>query len=507
MWTLIALLLGFVHVAFALVYLYLTWYHGYWDKRGLVTAKPLTLLGSYPGLFGGGSNFIGDLGRIYNKYKGKQRAVGTFLTRQPQILVLDPQLAHEVLVTNFSDYRDTVTSSYVAHSKDYDKYVARNPFFSAGDEWKKRRTDGGAGLTSNKLKQAFAIWEQTGERLLNYIQRYIKERDNNIIETRDLCYRYTAQAMGDFIWGIDVGSLSGGINEISQFQQFSMEWVSHAFHCITRFNQTPIAPIVRRLFRMRFFTQKSNEFYLKLTRDAAKLRLSGSGAERSDYLAHLLQLKEKGASYDDMVGHALTVLMDGFETSAAVLYHMLYTLGAYQEQQEKLRAEILDALAVDKNISYEQLNALPYLDQCVNESMRMTSVIGFFIKICTRPTTMDLGNDKILEVEPGTTVTIPTYHLHHDETYFPQPDEFRPERFDSVAVSEFTKRGCLLPFGDGPRICLGMRVGLLNVKMAVLRILAEYKIEQTAKLPLSSDSGLGIYLNGDVDLRYVKVQK
>lgn len=112
--------------------------------------------------------------------------MGTFLTRQPQILVLDPQLAHEVLVTNFSDYRDTVTSSYVAHSKDYDKYVARNPFFSAGEEWKKRRTDGGAGLTPNKLKQAFAIWEQTGEKLLNYMQRYIKERDNNIIETRDV---------------------------------------------------------------------------------------------------------------------------------------------------------------------------------------------------------------------------------------------------------------------------------------------------------------------------------
>ena len=87
--------------------------------------------------------------------------------------------------------------------------------------------------------------------------------------------------------------------------------------------------------------------------------------------------------------------------------------------------------------------------------MRMTSAIGFFIKICTKPTTIDLGNDKILNVEPGITVAIPTYHLHHDETYFPQPEEFRPERFDNGAASEFTKRGCLLPFGDGPRICLG----------------------------------------------------
>lgn len=76
---------------------------------------------------------------------------------------------------------------------------------------------------------------------------------------------------------------------------------------------------------MRISTQASDEFYRKLTRDAAKLRQSGSGGERSDYLAHLLQLQEKGASLDDAVGHAMTVLMDGFETSGAVLYHMLYT--------------------------------------------------------------------------------------------------------------------------------------------------------------------------------------
>ncbi|KAH8377097.1 hypothetical protein KR093_003425 [Drosophila rubida] len=526
MWTLVALLLAFVHVAFAAGYLYLIWYHKYWDKRGVYTAKPLTLFGSYPGLFHGATNFIGDMSKIYNKYKGKHRAVGVFLTRQPQILVLDPALAHEVLVEKFSDFRDTITSSYVVHSQDYDKYVCRNPFFSAGDAWKKRRTDVGTGLTANKLKQAYAIWEQSGHQLLDYMQRHIKTKDN-VIETRDLCYRYTAQAIGDFIWGIDAGSLSGGVDEISQLQQTSAAWAFNAFQNMPTFNRTSIAPIMRRLLRMRFFTQQTDDFYLQLTRDAAQMRQAGSGAARNDYLAHLLQLQQqKGASIDDMVGYALTVLMDGFETSAAVLYHLLYTvngacgvfanisqyyvffcnqLGEYQEEQSKLRAEILNALAADKNITYEQLNALPYLDQCVNESMRLTSVIGFFIRICIRPTTIDLGNGKELKVEPGVSMAIPTYQLHHDDSYYPDPNAFRPERFDNGAASEFNKRGCLLPFGDGPRICVGMRVGLLNVKMAVFQILSQYKVEQTSKLEYSSDSGMGIFLNGDVNLKYTKL--
>ncbi|XP_017841576.2 probable cytochrome P450 309a1 [Drosophila busckii] len=484
---------------------YLTWYHGYWRKRGLVTAQPLTLLGSYPGLFGGGSSFIEDLSKIYDKYKGKHRAVGVFLTREPQLLLLDAELAHEVLVKNFNDFRDSLTSSYVSSTEDYDIYVARNPFFSKGEQWKKRRTEGGAGLTPNKLKQAYAIWEQTSNMLLDYMDRALKEREDQIIESRDLCYRYTAQAMGDFIWGIDAGTLSGRVNELSQFQQVSMDWVSTAFQNLPRFNSTAVAPILRKLLSLRFFSQASNTFYLRLTSDAVKLRQSGSNlAERHDYLSHLLQLQERGASLDDLVGHALTVLMDGFETSAAVLFHLLYTLGEHQEQQEKLRAEIL---AADKNISYEQLAALPYLDQCVYESLRLTSVIGFLLKICTRPTKIDLGNGRSLSLEPGTSVAIPAYQYHHDEAYFESAHEFKPERFDITSSSEFTKRGCLLAFGDGPRICLGMRVGLLNVKMALLRILSEYKIEQTKKLEYSADSGFGRYLNGDIDLKYTKLNK
>lgn len=140
--------------------------------------------------------------------------------------------------------------------------------------------------------------------------------------------------MGDFIWGIDVRSLSGPVAEVSKFQRFSSAWAYHAFHSMRRFNRTPIAPVMRRLLRMSFFTEEANRFYSKLTQDAVQLRLSGNGANRSDFMTHLLQLQAKGASADDLVGHALTVLMDGFETSAAVLYHLLYTVKVLENQQQ-----------------------------------------------------------------------------------------------------------------------------------------------------------------------------
>jgi len=77
------------------------------------------------------------------------------------------------------------------------------------------------------------------------------------------------------------------------------------------------------------------------------------------------------------------------------------------------------------------------------------------MRICTKPTQINLGDDKTLDLEPGVTVMVPAYQYHHDNDIYPEASEFRPERFENGAASVLTKRGCFLPFGDGPRICLG----------------------------------------------------
>jgi len=110
--------------------------------------------------------------------------VGVFVTRQPQILVLDPELAHEVLVGNFRCYKDSLTSSYIRHAK-WDKYAKLNPFWASGRSWRHLRSDAQAGITGNRLKQAYNIWEQGGKMLSDYMTQQVTEK-NNILETRDV---------------------------------------------------------------------------------------------------------------------------------------------------------------------------------------------------------------------------------------------------------------------------------------------------------------------------------
>ncbi|XP_060666378.1 probable cytochrome P450 309a2 [Drosophila nasuta] len=508
MYLMITVLLLLLHLLLLPVYLYLTWHHRYWQRRGLITAKPLTLLGTYPGLLTRKSNLVEDIQPIYNKYKHKHRAVGVFVTRQPQILVLDPALAHEVLVDNFRCYRDSLTSSYMQHAK-LDKYVGRNPFWASGNYWRRLRSEAQAGLSANRLKLGYAIWEQSGKKLTSFMAKQASKQ-HNIVETRDLCFRYAADVMCDFIWGIEAGTLTANGEQPNKVQQMATKWTNYTFYMISIFMASIVAPFCRRLLRFRFYPKDTDEFFSNLTKESIELRLkAGEELQRADYLSHLLKLRgEKEMSHDDLVGHALTVLLDGYDTTATALLHALYYLAEHSDAQQKVRNEILRSLDANKTCSFDQLCELPYLEQVVYESLRLSSLIPQYTKVCTHPTSIQLSEFKSLQVEEGMTIMIPNYQFHHDAKYFPDPEVFRPERFDNGAHHELIRQGILLPFSDGPRICMGMRLALLTLKSALFHIISEYQVVRgKEQIKVAGDSGFGVVLQGNINLEYRRLLK
>ncbi|XP_017843106.2 probable cytochrome P450 309a2 [Drosophila busckii] len=503
MYITITLWLLLLHLLVLPIYLYLTWHHRYWRKRGLVTAKPITLLGSYPGLLTRRSNLVEDVQPIYDKYKQKHRAVGVFLTRQPQILLLDPELAHEVLVLNFRSYRDSMPSSYIPHAK-YEKYVKRNPFWAKGDSWRRLRSEALPGLSSNRLKQGYAIWQQSGQKLTDYMSRQL-EQNNNVLETRDLCLRYAADVMCDFIWGIEAGTLTQDAEQANQVVRMASKWSSYVFLMLSIFMGSIVLPVSRLLLRFRFHPKDTDEFFSQLTRQSIELRLKATDqTQRADYLSHLLKLREeKQATHDDLVGHALTVMLDGYDTTGTALLHALYYLSENPDAQQKLRNEIYNSIDMHKNMSFDQLCELPYLEQVVYESLRLSSLIPQYTKICTQATSIKLTEEKSVQVEEGMTIMIPNYQFHHDAKYFPNPEAFRPERFDNGAHHELVRKGVLLPFSDGPRICMGQRLAMLTLKTALMRIISDYQIMRSKeKIVIAGDSGFGVVLQGNINLEY-----
>lgn len=135
--------------------------------------------------------------------------------------------------------------------------------------------------------------------------------------------------MCDFIWGIDAGTLTRDEEVPNKVLEISNKWTGYAFYMLSIFMASNIAPVFRTLFRMRFYTKQTEAFFSNLTRESIELRLkTDNGTQRADYLSHMLKLQaEKQASHDDLVGHALTVLLDGYDTTATALLHALYYVG------------------------------------------------------------------------------------------------------------------------------------------------------------------------------------
>ncbi|KAG8267662.1 hypothetical protein J6590_108599 [Homalodisca vitripennis] len=109
----------------------------------------------------------------------------------------------------------------------------------------------------------------------------------------------------------------------------------------------------------------------------------------------------------------------------------------------------------------------------------MYASLPFLTRVCTERYQFP-GTD--LVIEKGVRVNIPTYAIHHDPDIYPDPYKFDPDRF-SEENSKDRHHYAFLPFGEGPRICIGMRFGKLQVKVGLAAILSKYQLSPAPDTP------------------------
>jgi cytochrome P450 len=196
------------------------------------------------------------------------------------------------------------------------------------------------------------------------------------------------------------------------------------------------------------------------------------GADGADILSMLMHAEdEDGDSLTDeqLRDQVLHLLFAGHDTTTSTVTFLFYELARAPRWRERLRAE-LDA--ADAPVTGEQLVAgLPVLDQVMDEVLRLyppawvgprRSVEDFEFAGQTVPA--------------GVPVHYCSWASHRLPDVFPEPDEFRPERFAPEEKAKLPK-GAYVPFGAGPRICIGMRFGQLEVKAFASRILSRFDLE------------------------------
>lgn len=122
----------------------------------------------------------------------------------------------------------------------------------------------------------------------------------------------------------------------------------------------------------------------------------------------------------------------------------------------------------------------------VLETIRISPSAFLLAKNCTQPIELFDFDDRKLLVEPGTSIQLPVFAIHHDQRFYDEPNSFKPERFESMASGEMNKSGIFLPFGNGPRICLGKMTPIgFSFKAIFFSFFASKKTHTTSILTFS----------------------
>lgn len=188
-----------------------------------------------------------------------------------------------------------------------------------------------------------------------------------------------------------------------------------------------------------------------------------------------------------MVAQSMIFFLAGFIGTANTLCFLAYELAANPEIQAKLYEEVAQVAesSGDEPITYEQLQKMQYLDCIVSETMRKWPITLTIERNVTKQYVMENNDGSKVVLQPGQTIWIPSAGIHHDPTFYPEPEQFRPERFLPDAEPKIDI-ATYLAFGVGPRACIASRFALMQLKATAYQLVRKLRFEfgPNTKLPL-----------------------
>lgn len=459
------------------IYTYLTWNYDFWKKQGVASAP-----GAIPGLGHATSMLLlrenlAEFCERFHKYTRGASMLGFYFMRTPALLIRDPELIKSVLVTNFANFQHNMDRI----DSHLDPLLKKTPFFSAGQVWKASRAQFVKSFTGKRLRLLFSIVQQVCFKCKNHTDKKIRE-GGGVFETelRDFFLKFTGEVAANAGLGIE-GKSFEDCPDPRSFTVVSKEV----------FEPTPIGgfkgmlrlllPKLANVLRVRFMSTNADNFFRSTVRSVVEHR-SEEGVAVHDFLQFTVEGMENPT--EEMIAAQITAFFfDIYDTSAAVLHFAAHQLAVHPEVQEKARCEAESVFEkYGGELSYESLKELTYLEQVVYETIRMNPPLGDLVKVCTKEVDIKGSNGQSCRVLPGTMIFTSVRGIHMDEEFWNDPQTFDPERFGADKKGDIRKF-TFLPFGEGPRICVGMRMGMMQVKAILATILRYYALEPSTKTP------------------------
>ncbi|XP_002730609.1 cytochrome P450 3A29-like [Saccoglossus kowalevskii] len=491
-----------------LVYIYAVWPFSTFTKLGIAGPKPVPFFGNLTQM-GTGMQYkdlewIKKYGKVYGYYEG----------RMPMLLVADVEMCKQIMVKQFSSFvnrrrfnlQGTLWSSALPNLVD--------------EHWKNVRNTLTPAFSASKMKQLAPLISSASNYMVKNLDKHCQSK-TSFKCIKNLYGYYVLDSIAGAGFGMDLSSQTEPDHPFvtTVKRLFKAHTVFKPVFMILLF--LPIFVPFLKLFKISCFPRKLMDYFVKVLEETIETRDKDPDSTRKvDFLQLMLNahheyeqyienkeeepdeeddvlkvqfvkgstlltgVSHKGLSEDEMLGQAMTFFFAGYETVSTTMSFASYNLATNPDVQEKLQGEIDRVMADYDQPNYEAISKMPYLDMVFKETLRKYPPVIRYDRECTEDIIIN-G----LHIPKGMYICMPIYAIHHDPELYPEPEKFIPERFTKEEKAK--RHSCAwLPFGAGPRMCIGMRFAMMEAKIGLVRILQKYSFEPCAETEIPPKLGL-----------------
>ncbi|XP_044758511.1 cytochrome P450 9e2-like [Coccinella septempunctata] len=488
----------------------------YWKKRNVFYVNPLSRIYE---VFFGKKSLAEIVKEAYDQFPDR-RYYGSYQFLKPSLFIRDVDIIKQITIKDFDHFTDHVD---ILNSSN-DPIFSKNLFSLKGREWREVRSTLSPAFTSSKMKAMFVLISEASKKFVEHFEAL--DKDLVEVEMKETYSKFTNDVIATCAFGISCDTLENPDNE---FFAMGKAVTRSSLLRMMRAMLMMFFPKVFEVLKIKAFSNDITDFFKRIITDTISTR-EKEGTIRPD-LIHLLMEARKGKLQenpssttedtgfataqeskdtkikstleitDDLItAQALIFFLAGLETSSSLLSFLSYELAKNPDIQRKLTKEVDDNMSTtDSFVSYEKLSKMKYLDQVVSEGLRKWTP-GFALnRVCTKDYTIPPKHEDEppLTLTKGCFVMIPVVGIHYDPKYFENPDVFDPDRFSDENKKNIVP-GSYIPFGIGPRNCIGSRFALLEIKAVMVQLLDKFEftfIERTA-VPLKLKKTFGLMVEG-----------
>nr|AZJ25099.1 CYP9A121 [Cydia pomonella] len=493
----------------AALYLYCRQVYSRFSQYGVKHKATIPLLGNMASIVFRRKHLVEFFAELYCEHP-KERFVGRYEFTKPILVVKDLELLKKIAVKDFEHFLDHALSV----NTDIDPLFGRTLFTLKGQEWKDMRSMLSPAFTSSKMRHMVPFIVEVGDQMIVSLKRQLKESENDSIDVdcRALATRYANDVIASCAFGLRVDSHSEPNNE---FYKMGYVASNFTFWQMLKFFGHSAFPRLMKKFGLAIFSDSTRDFFNHLVMDTMRDR-EEHGIVRPDMIHLLMEAKKGRLTHDessdkdadagfatveesdvgkksvtrawsdtDLTAQAVIFFLAGFETVSTAMTFLMYELALNPEVQEKLAKEIRGQEKSGR-FDYGSVQRMSYLDMVVSESLRRWPAAIATDRLCIKDYNLGKPNDEATTdyiMKAGESLNIPITAFHHDPQYFSDPFKFDPERFSEENKHKI-KPSTYMPFGMGPRNCIGSRFALCEMKVMIYQLLLHVELSPCERTPI-----------------------